>query len=71
MLVGKVDPDYRGEVGVIIRNNEPDKPFLIAKGTRIAQMTLYPVAQLPGGFEVSDELSETERADGGFGHTGI
>lgn len=71
VLVGKVDPDYRGEVGVIIRNNEPDRHFLIAKGTRIAQMTFYPVAQFPQGFEVSDELSKTDRADGGFGHTGI
>lgn len=70
VLVGKVDPDYRGEVGVIIRNNEPGKPFLIAKGTRIAQMTFYPVAQFPGGFEEVEELSETERADGGFGHSG-
>lgn len=70
VLVGKVDPDYRGEVGVIIRNNEPGRHFLIAKGTRIAQMTFYPIAQFPGGFEVLDELSETERADGGFGHTG-
>lgn len=71
VLVDKVDPDYRGEVGVIIRNNEPGRHFLIAKGTRIAQMTFYPVAQFPGDFEVSEELSETERADGGFGHTGI
>ena len=71
VLVGKVDPDYRGEVGVIIRNNEPGKPFLIAKGTRIAQMTFYPVAQFPGGFEVVEELSETERGAGGFGHSGI
>lgn len=71
VLVGKIGPDYRGEVGVIIRNNEPGRPFLIAKGTRIAQMTFYPVAQFPQGFEVSDELSETKRADGGFGHTGI
>lgn len=71
VLVGKVDPDYRGEVGVIIRNNEPDTPFVIAKGTRIAQMTFYRVAQFSGGFEVANELSETERADGGFGHTGV
>lgn len=70
VLVGKVDPDYRGEIGVIVRNNEPGKPFLIAKGTRIAQMTFYPVAQFPGGFEEVEELSETERADGGFGHSG-
>lgn len=71
VLVGKVDPDYRGEVGVIIRNNEPDKHFLIVKGTRIAQMTFYPVAQFPSGFEETEELSVTDRADGGFGHTGI
>lgn len=70
VLVGKVDPDYRGEIGVIIRNNEPNRPFLIAKGTRIAQMTFYSVAQFPGGFEEVEELSETERADGGFGHSG-
>lgn len=42
-----------------------------AKGTRIAQMTFYSVAQFPGGFEEVEELSETERADGGFGHSGI
>lgn len=71
VLVGKIDPDYRGEVGVIIRNNEPNRHFLIAKGTRIAQMTFYPVVHFPNGFEVAEELSETERADGGFGHTGI
>lgn len=70
VLVGKVDPDFRGEVGVIIRNNNPDKPFLISRGTRIAQMTFYPVAQIVGGFVLTDELSETERGTGGFGHTG-
>lgn len=70
VLTGKVDPDYRGEVGVIIRNNDMSRPFLIAKGTRIAQMTFYPVAQ-PDSFETVDELSATERADGGFGHSGI
>lgn len=69
-LVGKIDPDYRGEVGVIIRNNEPDKSFLIPAGTRIAQMTFYPVAQFPNGFNVVDELSDTARSDGGFGSTG-
>lgn len=71
VLVGKIAPDYRGKVEVIIHNNEPGRHFLIAKGTRIAQMTFYPVAQFPCGFEIAEELSETERADGGFGHTGI
>ena len=71
VLTGKIDPDYRGEVGVIIRNNEPSRMFLIAKGTRIAQMTFYPVVHPACGLEIVSELSETERSDGGFGHTGI
>ena len=72
VLTGKIDPDYRGEVGVIIRNNENDpfRPFLIKKGTRSAQMTFYNTFPVDD-FEIVDELSETERGDGGFGHTGI
>lgn len=69
VLVGKIDPDYRGECGVIILNNEPYKPFLIKAGTRIAQMTFYRVAPV-AGFEVVDELTDTKRGTGGFGHTG-
>jgi dUTP pyrophosphatase len=71
VLTGKIDPDYLGEVGVIIRNNEPNRYFLIAKGTRIAQMTFYPVVHPACGLEIVSALSETERSDGGFGHTGI
>lgn len=66
VLVGKIDPDYRGEVGVIIRND--GIPFIIEKGTRIAQMTFYQVPEVT--LEVCDKLSETERGDGGYGHTG-
>jgi dUTP pyrophosphatase len=66
VLVGKIDPDYRGEVGVIIRNESI--PFMIKKGTRIAQMTFYQVPEVT--LEVCDKLSETERGDGGYGHTG-
>lgn len=69
VLVGKIDPDYRGEVGVIIRNNEPDKPFLIAKGTRIAQMTFYQT--LSPLLESVEELSDTDRGTGGYGSTGV
>lgn len=68
VLVGKIDPDFRGDVGVIIRNNEPDKHFLIAKGTRVAQMTFYPV--LDAEFEESDTLTDTDRGEGGYGSTG-
>jgi dUTP pyrophosphatase len=66
VLVGKIDPDYRGEVGVIIKND--DCSFKIEKGTRIAQMTFYQIPEVT--LEVCDKLSETERGDGGYGHTG-
>lgn len=68
VLVGKIDPDYRGEVGVIIRNNEPGKPFLVAKGTRIAQMTFYKTGT--ADFELVQDLSDTDRGTGGYGSTG-
>lgn len=69
VLVGKIDPDYRGECGVIILNHEPDTPFIIKAGIRIAQMTFYHVADVDG-FDLMDSLTETDRGAGGFGHTG-
>lgn len=68
VLVGKIDPDYRGDVHVIIRKNNYDC-FIIPAGTRIAQMTFYRTAPVEG-FDVVDELSDTDRDTGGFGHTG-
>lgn len=68
VLVGKIDPDYRGDVHVIIRKNNYDC-FIIPAGTRIAQMTFYRTAEVEG-FDVVDELSDTDRDTGGFGHTG-
>lgn len=68
VLVGKIDPDYRGDVHVIIRKNNYDC-FIIPAGTRIAQMTFYRTAAVEG-FDVVDELSDTDRDTGGFGHTG-
>lgn len=69
VIVGKIDPDYRGECGVIILNHEPNRPFLIKAGTRIAQMTFYYVVEV-AQFDVVEELTETKRGTGGFGHTG-
>lgn len=67
VLLGLVDENYRGNVGVIIKSNETT-PFIIKKGTRVAQMV---VSQYYGNnFELAEELSDTERGDGGFGHTG-
>lgn len=67
VLVGKIDPDYRGTVGVIINNH--DASFILPKGTRVAQMSFYQV-ELPT-FEIVDELSTTERGECGFGSTGV
>lgn len=67
VLSGKVDCDYRGNVGVIVKNS--DFTFICPAGSRIAQMTIY-YSSPEWHFEETNELSSTEREDGGFGHTG-
>lgn len=64
---GTIDPDYRGEIGIILINHGTE-PFTVNPGDRIAQMLFarFERAQLA---EVT-ELSETARGEGGFGHTG-
>ena len=64
---GTIDADYRGEIGVILVNLSRE-PFVINNGERICQMVIAPYTQAV--WEQSDSLDETERADGGFGHTG-
>ncbi len=66
--VGVIDSDYRGEVKVALVNLS-DEPFCIKNGDRIAQMVISPVIQVI--LEEKDELSETKRAGGGFGSTGV
>jgi dUTP pyrophosphatase len=63
---GTIDPDYRGEVGVILINLSAE-PVRIEPGQRIAQLVVCPVAACE--FEETDELDATARGDGGFGHT--
>ena len=65
--VGVIDSDYRGEVIVALHNHSAN-PQTIENGERIAQMVITPV--LTPAYEVSDELSNTERSGGGFGSTG-
>lgn len=65
--VGVIDSDYRGEVIVALHNHSTN-PQTIENGERIAQMVITPV--LTPAYEVSDELSYTERSGGGFGSTG-
>jgi len=65
---GTIDHDYRGEVKVILANLG-DEPFEIARGDRIAQLVPAPVQRAT--LDEVDELSDTDRGNGGFGSTGI
>lgn len=64
---GTIDSDYRGEVKVILLNAGTE-PFVIKRGDRVAQLVIAPV--VASEFCEVDELDETERGEGGFGHTG-
>lgn len=63
---GTIDCDYRGEIKVIMINLS-NEPYIVTDGDRIAQMVINRV-ELPDILLV-DELSDTERGSGGFGHT--
>ena len=65
---GTVDADYRGEVMVLLINLSQEE-FVINDGERIAQMVIASHEQ--GIMELVDELDETERGTGGYGHTGV
>ncbi len=65
---GTIDADYRGEVGVLLINLS-DKAFTINDGERIAQMVIAKHEQ--AAFECVEVLDETERGEGGYGHTGV
>lgn len=64
---GTIDSDYRGEVGVIMINLGK-KPFVVKRGMRIAQLVVMKVERAE--LRVVEELDQTERDAGGFGHTG-
>ncbi|OXM16033.1 dUTP diphosphatase [Paenibacillus herberti] len=64
---GTIDADYRGEVKVLLINLGQE-PFVIARGERIAQMVFQTVPTI--SIQEADELPETLRGAGGFGHTG-
>jgi len=64
---GTIDPDYRGEVGIILIN-WGKKPFKIKRGDRIAQLLITKVYR--ANLIETDTLDITERGTGGFGHTG-
>ncbi|VAV93932.1 Deoxyuridine 5'-triphosphate nucleotidohydrolase [hydrothermal vent metagenome] len=65
---GTIDADYRGEIKIILINHGAQR-FIVERGMRIAQMVIAPVIQLE--WEITLDLSNTERGDGGFGSTGV
>jgi dUTP pyrophosphatase len=64
---GTIDADYTGDVGVILVNHG-NEPFTVNDGDRIAQMVIAQYTQVT--WNEVNELNQTERGDGGFGHTG-
>lgn len=67
VILGLVDADYTGEVGVIVKSDD-DRDFIIPAGMRVAQLEFAVVPNITM-IEVG-ELDETERGNNGFGHTG-
>lgn len=65
---GTIDADYRGEVGVLLINLSQED-FVINDGERIAQMVIARHGQ--ADFVIVEELDQTERGEGGYGHTGV
>ena len=65
---GTIDADYRGEIGVVLINLSI-KEFKINDGDRIAQMVI--AAHEQAEWQETDMLSDTERGEGGFGHSGV
>jgi dUTP pyrophosphatase len=64
---GTIDADYRGEIKVILINLG-DTAFTVERGERIAQMVIHRVSRVE--WDEVDSHDETERGEGGFGHTG-
>lgn len=64
---GTIDADYRGEISLIVINHS-DKPFVIKRGDRLAQMVINKVYRAE--FQEVETLDRTTRDTGGFGHTG-
>lgn len=66
---GTIDPDFRGEVGILLRHRGKEKPFIIEKGMRVAQL-IFSRVEIPEFAEV-EILLPSIRGTGGFGSTGL
>jgi dUTP pyrophosphatase len=65
---GTIDSDYRGELKILL-TNFGKKPFIVHFGDRVAQLVISSIEKV--NIQLTTQLSETDRAEGGFGHTGI
>lgn len=69
---GTVDPDYTGNVGIILLNTDLHNSFEIRHGDRIAQGVINEVKQVEWDkVNTIEDLGKTDRGQGGFGHTGV
>jgi len=66
-LVGLIDSDYQGELFVSCWNRSK-KDYTIQRGDRVAQLVIVPVIQAQ--FKVVETFTQTDRGEGGFGHSG-
>ena len=67
---GLIDSGYRGELKVVLVNHDPDHDYPVRRGDRIAQLVLVRVEEAAFELVSEDDLGESDRANGGFGHTG-
>ncbi|WP_027339203.1 dUTP diphosphatase [Halonatronum saccharophilum] len=65
---GVIDPGYRGEIGIVLINHGKEE-FKVNKGDRIAQLIVQKYERVQ--WEIADDLSDSKRGEGGYGHTGI
>jgi dUTP pyrophosphatase len=65
---GLIDSGYRDELKVLLVNTDPSEPYEVHQGDRIAQLVIQKVEEV--AWEEADELDDTERGLGGFGHSG-
>jgi dUTP pyrophosphatase len=65
---GLIDSDYQGPLMISVFNRS-QQAFTIAPGDRIAQLVIVPVVQVE--LDVVDSFTQSERGEGGFGHTGV
>jgi dUTP pyrophosphatase len=65
---GLIDSGYRDELKVLLINTDSSEPYEVRRGDRIAQLVIKSVEEVI--WEEADDLDETERGQGGFGHSG-